>query len=312
MEENILAKDQVHGDRIDQNTERGNLERICSLNIASTTSLKKIQRRRKQKAVGELINSSGNIKDIVEAMRNNPDSSCIQKKGCRALCELSYHNVPNQALIRDVGGIDVILSAMNEYTFVLPVQIWACKALINISQKNAMNQAEVCDKKGITVILQGMKEHFTNTDFQVMAFLALGNICAEEKKNRAAIREAEVVLFFIVAGMKYHSKCSGLQKAGCGLLANLSYQENMNKDLIVEAGGIEAIVIAMRAHPSDPTVFKFACAALTNICRTEQGVALLKSNQGVGALLHCLRMFPRQCSKLAAPLLELLGPEETH
>ena len=96
MEENRLAKNQVAGDRFDQITERGNLEGIWSLKIASTTSLKKIQRRRRQKAVGEIINFSGSIEDIVEAMRNNPDSSCIQKKGCRALCELSYHNVQNQ------------------------------------------------------------------------------------------------------------------------------------------------------------------------------------------------------------------------
>jgi hypothetical protein len=277
---------------------------------AAPGSLKKIQLYRRERALGKSIRFSKRIASIVEVMRNNPGSSYIQKKGFRALCELSYHDSCSQSLIYKAGGIEVILSGMKKFSMELALQLWGLKALINITQKNAVNQVEVYKRKGVTIILEGMKLHFTDADFLVVCFLALGNLCTKEKKNREAVREAEVVLFFIIAGMKYHSKSSDVQQAGCGLLANLSCQENLNKHLIVEAGGVEAILIAMRSHPSDPKVFKFACAALTNICRTDQGLTLLKSGQGVGAIVHCLHLFPEQCSAFAAPLLQSLNSDE--
>ncbi len=274
-------------------------------------TLKKLLLNRRERLLGKSIRFSKDIAGIVEAMRNNPGSSYIQKKACRVLCELSYHDNNCQSLIYKSGGIDAILSGMKMFSAELSLQLCGCKALVNITRKNSVNQAEVCNKNGISIILEGMKHHFMDADFLSMGFLALGNLCSKEKKNREAIRDAEVVLFFIIAGMKYHFKSAELQQAGCGLLANLSCQEDVNKHIIVEAGGVEAIILAMQSHPADPKVFKFACAALTNVCRTDEGLTLLKSNQGKGAIMHCLRMFPDQCSTFAAPLLQSLNSEET-
>jgi hypothetical protein len=143
-----------------------------------------------------------------------------------------------------------------------------------------------------------MKHHFMDANFLSMCFLALDNLCSKEKKNREAIRDAEVDSFFNFAGMKYHFKSAELQQTGCGLLANLSCQEHVNKHIIVET-----IRIAMQSHPADPKVFKLSCAALTNICRTAEGMTLLRSNHGKGAILHCLRMFSRPVQRVCSLII---------
>lgn len=286
------------------------LEDRQATNSSGPNILKSFFLNRKERQFGKSIKLSKDIAGIVEAMRNNQGSSYIQKKACRVLCELSYHDNKCQSVIYKSGGIDAILSGMKMFSADLSLQLYGCKALVNITRKNAVNQAEVCNRNGIAIILEGMKQHFMDAGFLSMCFLALGNLCAEEKKNREAIRDAEVVLFFIIAGMKYHFQSSEVQQAGCGLLANLSCQECVNKHVIVEAGGVEAIILSMQSHPADPKVFKFACAALTNICRTHEGLTLLKSNQGKGAIVHCLRTFPDHCSAFAAPLLQSLNSDE--
>jgi hypothetical protein len=71
----------------------------------------------------------------------------------------------------------------------------------------------------------------------------------------------------------------------------------VSKHIIVEAGGVEAIILAMHSHPADPKVFKFACATLTNICQTAKGLMLLGSNQWKEAIVTrpaCLP--PHYCS----------------
>jgi hypothetical protein len=60
-----------------------------------------------------------------------------------------------------------------------------------------------------------------------------------------------------------------VQQFGCGALGNLIIECEPNAELVHRAGGIEAIVEAMEAHPGSRNLQEWALRALNNLCHYE-------------------------------------------
>ena len=81
----------------------------------------------------------------------------------------------------------------------------------------------------------------------------------------------------ILAGMHEHIAHSGVQKAACQALFNLSDANDENDEKILRAGGIKLILEAMRAHKTVSGVQEQGCRALKNLAANEyvkKGIAL--------------------------------------
>ena len=68
-----------------------------------------------------------------------------------------------------------------------------------------------------------------------------------------------------VAALRAHAAVARVAEELCGRLAALSHSVG-SEQAATEAGVIEAVVAAMRAHPQRASVQEYGCLALGNVC----------------------------------------------
>jgi len=80
-----------------------------------------------------------------------------------------------------------------------------------------------------------------------------------------------------------------MQEEGCAALSNLCYDDENNRRAGA-AGGVEAVVEALKAHSADARVQEEGCVALCNICYDDENKRRAVAAGGVeanGASGHC-------------------------
>ena len=81
--------------------------------------------------------------------------------------------------------------------------------------------------------------------------------------------------------MRAHETVSDLQKEGCALLKYLAL-DNENRVRIAQAGGVCAVLSAMRTNESNAYVQKEGCGALMNLASNDEIRAMIGvNNMGV-------------------------------
>ena len=65
--------------------------------------------------------------------------------------------------------------------------------------------------------------------------------------------------------MRVHPDHARVQSAGCGALGNLAAKHPNNQTAVVAAGGLEAVVTAMRASAGAELVQRKGCYALRHL-----------------------------------------------
>ena len=102
--------------------------------------------------------------------------------------------------------------------------------------------------------------------------------------------------------MQSHVSSGDVQKNGCGALLNLSVN-GKNKVAIAAAGGIDAILLAMRSHVSNADVQKYGCGAFLNLGENGNNRVVIATAGGIGAILG----YAKACVKCLCSIIWLWG-----
>ena len=122
------------------------------------------------------ISKRGGIEVIVLALQLHVGNAKVQKAGCEALNNLSYHSKQNIITIPSDGGIHAIIDAMKEHLCEADLQVQALQALYNLAC-NDRNKCIILNENGVELIVNVMNNNRDNVYVQTVACRTLRNMC---------------------------------------------------------------------------------------------------------------------------------------
>ena len=221
-----------------------------------------------QKAIAD----AGGIEAVVHTMRGRSGHAAkVQEAGCCALAILASENKENQKAI-GAGGIEAVIGAMRRHTGDVGVQSAGCRALAKLSFGDKDNQRATAIAGGIGVVVSAMRAHAGHNDDRDAAPASAGGVAGWAW--RSVSRISKVLRGFPMAapdGTASADSTAGtvrsteLHEAGCSALARLAFDDKDNQKAIADAGGIEAVVDAMRENKGHAGMQVAGCRALVNL-----------------------------------------------
>jgi hypothetical protein len=217
----------------------------------------------------------------------------------------------NRAVVASAGGIDAVASAMRRHADVAGVQEQGCGALANVADGNSANKSTIVRGDGVAAVVAAMRRHIDVAAVQEQGCRALLLFSFDSAANQAAVATAGGVEA-VIAAMRRHADTSAVQREGCGALRNLTFnsdeavslvdarvgtdsveaavsalrrlnrrwKDHPRRAAVAAAGGIDAIVAAMRRHASEAGVQEQGVAVLLNLALNDANVGLMVAAGG--------------------------------
>jgi hypothetical protein len=92
--------------------------------------------------------------------------------------------------------------------------------------------------------------------------------------------------------MNTHLECLEIQRLGVYVLASACYDNACIQKFITRAGGMQAILAAMRRHQNDASLIRNAIIGLYNLTSLEENAVLfVTKTDGVSLVLDCMKTF---------------------
>ncbi|OWK11789.1 ARMC6 [Cervus elaphus hippelaphus] len=211
-------------------------------------------------------------------------------------------------IVQENGGLKVLIEAAKVFPDNPSILSELCSTLSRLAVRNEFCQ-EVVDLGGLSV-LELVK--------QVLS--ALRAIAGNDDVKDAIVRAGGTES--IVAAMTRHlaspqpgqaSEASKPEAAGrvceqsCAALCVLALRKPANSRVIVEAGGAQAALQAMEAHPQEAGVQKQACMLIRNLVARSQAFSQPILDLGAEALISRARATHHDCEDVAKAALRDLG-----
>ena len=278
---------------------------------------------------------SGAVQSILKAMDVHTESERIQEWGARALynqCVYSRNAEPNKRTLANASldsgftGSTVLQRILQNFPATEPVVecccnlYWVLSASADIA---AMISPATEPMRHMYRLLRELSEAKpTSTPAQEAILGALSNFTAIDK-NRDEEDETDTV-FFLFDVMRSFGSDHGVFIESCNLITSMASGRNVNKDVIVQDGGVRFLVDALSSFERDPAVIDALLRALvvlshgsvatkSELCEPSTLSFVLELCASLQAELRCQEMC---CTLLATILMpETLGqdhPEQGH
>lgn len=132
--------------------------------------------------------------------------------------------------------------------------------------EHASIRDEFARANGCRYVAQAMQDYLDNVEVQCKCCMLLTNLaCSLEKKPETMFTQDTAQA--IVNAMQCFPQHRDVQSYGCGALRNLLAAQL--KHMVIQAGGIPAVIGAMHEHPDDRYVQENAAACLGSLAHTE-------------------------------------------
>ena len=244
------------------------------------------------------------VKAVLEALKAHPFDEKFQVEGCGAIAELCEfcQGVSSNGLI--AGALETIMKALKTHKANPRVQEKACAALqgcvVHSYQQRFSCELPRAGKTGaVKAVVEALKAHPFDEKVQVEGCEAIAELCQVCHKNQSRALDAGA-LEIIVEALKTHSanaqvRGETFETMKIRLLRTLldpqRHQFESDQRRVVAAGGIEAIVEAMKAHGTDERVQRYGCGVLATLCKGDDGEITRRAGSagGVEVALEALR-----------------------
>jgi hypothetical protein len=208
----------------------------------------------------------------------------LQHQGCLALGNLCKDSISavdarSAALVHD--ATTTVLAALDAHPAHAALQRCGCFAL-GAFAGNAQHQASVARAGAIRAILRAMRLHPTSVDLHSSCCTALSAVCVSNARNAAAAC-AEGAVALIAAAMRTTisgDDANGQTRACLALRDIISSTADQNAARA--AGAIEAVVMALCAHPTDELLQFSSCASL--VCMLHDNTLNICAAVAAGAI----------------------------
>jgi hypothetical protein len=198
--------------------------------------------------------------------------------------------------------VSEVLSLMDNSISNVLLQEWGCMQLYNVS-KDPQNWAMISEKGGVRAVMEAVREHMLDPDISLFTFKMLLNLT---ESNGVLTKEDQMKgVETVVAVMKTHVLNPALIYHALELMMRLTAVLGTSNDdrwetageparklkIIVEKGGIEAVVRGMRTHVYDGMIQERALSALRRIAaQTQSRIQRIVAAGGIKASVEVLHI----------------------
>jgi hypothetical protein len=230
-----------------------------------------------------IVIQCGGIVVVIDAMVEHEQAETIQERGCAILALLSStENLQVNLCIAETDGIDMIVSALAIFATNPRIQVDACKALSHLSVDHESRML-IASQGGLILIVNAMNSSQDNVDLLEGACSALLNLSSDAEEQ--VLSDSNVVET-VVNLMKYHPDAMRLQEKALGVLQNVSMRNASAKQSIAEAGGINAVIVALKEYMGTPTVLERAFTTMWSLAVLERNQIGIANAGGIGLVVN--------------------------
>jgi hypothetical protein len=194
---------------------------------------------------------------IAQAMASHPENVALLTLGCYAVTSLNADGI-TQSHQRELMVHEQIVAALCLHIADEALQQAGMEAIQTLSQ-TIDNLQPLLSAGGLDCALSTLQAHHTNGSARSACAAIAAMLPTYEKSSELAAGTEVAVL----EAMRLHAEEAGVQQYGADALAALAAQG------IASAGGVQRVVAAMQAHPTDAAVQTASLHALDQHCRTQ-------------------------------------------
>jgi hypothetical protein len=254
--------------------------------------------------VAPAVDASG-IRILLDAMRSHPDSNGIQRNALSMLMDLAATDHAQQVAAAP-GVMALTLTAIRCNSQDAQVQENGFLLVQRIAYRDRDCMRHFMRTDGIALLMAALRTHADSATVQFACLCALG-VAAMHVTHCGAMVNAPGcgVLPRIVRAMQAFPNRASMALQGCVCIANISGGQYSRE--AARAGGIGAVVAAMKAHAADHRfVAQCGARALLNMARDDTSARLEIGRAGGIELLVKARRKYRGVDHVAAALRELM------
>ena len=220
-------------------------------------------------ATMSLARDAGAIEAVIAAMRTYAADSVLQGKACHTLSNFNTGvDVKTAVRAKSAGAIEAVVAAMRTHAGDHEVLCQGCQALSNFNTGNDRETRARAGSAGAIEALVATLRRDVCVMVLVQASTALHNITCDCAANTTRARDAGAVEA-VVAAMRKHARIENMQIRSCIILfaltngsVELTNGSVEHTTRAVNAGAVEAVVMAMRLHPHSALLNDKACRQL--------------------------------------------------
>jgi len=235
----------------------------------------------------EFIIQTGGIVVVIDIMVEHEQSESIQERGCRILAVLSStKNIQVNCCITETDGIDMLVSSLANFSGNNSIQESACKALSNLSVDSEARML-ITSQGGLMLIINAMNSNKDNMDMLEACCYALQLLISdvdEQMLSDPSIYETILCL------MNEYPDAVSFQEKAIAVIQCFSMKNKEFKDRIGKAGGIPAVVRAMKEHLGDEALQTRGLATLWSLAVLQANQIEIASVGGIGPIVNAMML----------------------
>ena len=230
-----------------------------------------------------VVIQSGGIVVAIDAMVEHEGEESVQERGCAILAVLaSTENLEVNLCIAETDGIDMIVSALAIFSANKRIQVDACKALSHLSVDHESRML-IASQGGLILIVNAMNSNLDNVDLLEGACSALLNLSSDAEEQVLSDSNAVETVINV---MQNNPDAIRLQEKALGVLQNVSMRNSAAKLSIAQAGGIEAVTMAIKEFMGSTTVLERAFTTMWSLAVLERNQIEIANLGGIGLVVN--------------------------
>jgi hypothetical protein len=268
----------------------------------------------------------GGIDAIIKAMALHSKNPEVVKEGCRAFRRFSAHtassgesqgsgedlevHAENCAKIFDQGGLHAVMAALKLFTTNRNIQREGMRCVRNMVCAVQESKAVIAENSGTKSVVNGMWANTDSASMQEDGCIILWSLSYGDYTLQRDIMESNGV-GAIINAMSSYVASEKVQYHACGALHTLSNSKEI-KAIILENGGFDFTVTALKEHSYSLEIVEKAMAALVNLAvnskDSKSSTKLCVMNQEeIGTVVNAMQqhMDARRVQKIGCYFLEL-------
>lgn len=227
------------------------------------------------------IGKRGGVDAVLHALRQG--SAGTLERSLLALANLASNSNDNRSAIAasrfEGDGVTLAVGTMRDHPKDAGIQSWGCALLANLAGCEIAPQAQalqehICRAGGIEVVLAAMCGHRSNAAVQQRGCLALGNATSKGVECCVAQALQGGAVEALIAAMRAHAGSEKVQARATVALANIAFEDEHAQASMEAAGGIDAVLAAMKAHRKVCAVQRDGCCFIATSLMLARGTAV--------------------------------------
>jgi hypothetical protein len=155
-------------------------------------------------------------------------------------------------------GSDVILHAMTAHQKSTDLLTSAMDVISALTKENVQN-ADALGKPGMKLVFDIVQKHENKEKLASTGLTALTNMVAGSPRRNEYAHEL-CATPVVICIMQIHARCLTVQRAACEFHHQTFLVDKFSRDIFMQSGGIQAVVLAMRTFENDSELQLSGCA----------------------------------------------------